>query len=90
MLRDWDFPFIHCTIDSDSGCLEVNVRIVYCAAFDCNANSNKNIVTCSRSKKATSSRRSTTSFAHFEKTCFDYDEDKRRWQPWVILMLESL
>ena len=47
VLRDWDFPFIHRTVDSDSGCLEVRVRMVYCAAFYCNANSSKNKVICS-------------------------------------------
>ena len=47
VLRDWDFPFIHRTVDSDSGCLEANLIMVYCAAFDCNANSSKNKVTCS-------------------------------------------
>ena len=35
------------TIDSDSGCLEGNVRMVYCTAFNCHANSSKNTVTCS-------------------------------------------
>ena len=48
-LEDWDFPFIHRTIDSDSGCLEASVRMVYCAAFYCNANSSKNTVTYSLS-----------------------------------------
>ena len=43
VLRDWDFPFI----DSDNGCLESSVIMVYCAAFDCNTNSSKNKVTCS-------------------------------------------
>ena len=33
LLRDWDFPFIHHTVGSDSGCLEVSVIMVYCAAF---------------------------------------------------------
>ena len=47
VLRDWDFPFIYRTVDSDSGCLEANVRMVYCAGSDCNANSSKNKVTCS-------------------------------------------
>ena len=47
VLRDWGFPFIHRTVDSDSGCLEASVIIVYCVAFDCNANSSKNKVTCS-------------------------------------------
>ena len=47
VLRGWDFPFIHRTVDSDSCGLEASVRIVYCAAFDCNANSGKNIVVCS-------------------------------------------
>ena len=47
VLRDWDFQFIHHTVDSDSGCLEVSAVMVYCAAFDCNANSSKNKVTCS-------------------------------------------
>ena len=47
VIRDWDFPFIHCTINSDSSCLETSVRMVYCATFDCNANSSKNTVTCS-------------------------------------------
>ena len=45
VLRDWDFPFIYLTIDSESGCLEANVRMVYCMAFDCNANSSKNKIT---------------------------------------------
>ncbi|KAI0238693.1 hypothetical protein LSAT2_010577 [Lamellibrachia satsuma] len=30
VLRDWDFPFIHCTVDSDSGCLEVSVNGLLC------------------------------------------------------------
>ena len=47
VVRDWDFQFIHRAFDSDSGCLEVSFRMVYCAAFDCNANSSKNIVTYS-------------------------------------------
>ena len=47
MLRDWDFPFIHYTFDRDSSCLEASVRMVYCAAFYCSANSGKNKVTCS-------------------------------------------
>ena len=47
MLRDRDFPFIHRTFDSDSGCIKASVRMVYCAAFDCSANSGKNKVTCS-------------------------------------------
>ena len=46
VLRSWDFPFIHHTVDSDGGCLEANVTMVYCAAFDCNANSNKSRITC--------------------------------------------
>ena len=45
VLRDWDFPFIYRTVDSDSGCLEVSFIMVYYAAVDCNANSNKNILT---------------------------------------------
>ena len=44
MLRDWDFPSIHRTVDSDSGCLEAGVIMVYCAAFDYNENSSKNRV----------------------------------------------
>ena len=32
VLRDWNFPFIHRTVDSDSGCLEASVIMVYCAA----------------------------------------------------------
>ena len=47
VLRDWDFPFIHRTVDNNSGCLEASVIMAYCAAFDCNANSSKNKVTCS-------------------------------------------
>ena len=47
MLQDWDFLFIHCTVDSDSDCLEASVIMVYFAAFDCYANSSKNKVTCS-------------------------------------------
>ena len=47
VLQDWDFPSIHRTVDSDSGCLEARVRMVYCVEFDCNANSSKNRVTCS-------------------------------------------
>ena len=31
--RDWDFPFISCTVDSDSSCLEASIATVYCAAF---------------------------------------------------------
>ena len=45
--RNWDFPFIHRAIDSDSGCLEASVRMVYCATFDCIPNISKNRVTCS-------------------------------------------
>ena len=40
VLRDWDFPFIQ-------RCLEASTRMVYCVAFDCNANSSKNKVACS-------------------------------------------
>ena len=47
MLRDGDFPFTHRTVDSNSGCLEPSVKMVYCAAFDCNANSSNTKVTCS-------------------------------------------
>ena len=44
VLRDWDFPFIHLTVDSDSSssCLEAKVRMVYYMAFNCNANSSMN------------------------------------------------
>ena len=45
VLQDWDFQMIHRTIDSNSGCLEASIRMVYCATFD--ANSSKNKVTCS-------------------------------------------
>ena len=78
--------------------------MIYRAVFDCNANSSKNISVLVRIhvvglsslrsqlciKKQTSGRRSTTGFARFEKTCFNYDPDQRRWQPWVILVLKSL
>ena len=83
-----DFPFIHRTVDSDSGCLEASFRMAYFAAFYCNANSSKIKVTCRLHKfrtqpilfkKATSSRRNTAGFARFEKTCFDCDPDQRRW-----------
>ena len=47
ILRHCDFPFIHRAVDNDSCCLEASVRMVYCAAFDCNANIGKNKVTCS-------------------------------------------
>ena len=47
VVRDWDFPFIHRTVYSYCGCLEASVRMVYCAAFYCNANSSENKVTCS-------------------------------------------
>ena len=46
VLRDWNFPFIHRTSNSNSSYLEVSVRMVYCVAFDCNANSSKIKVTC--------------------------------------------
>ena len=78
VLRDWDFPLINRTVDSNSGCLEASVIMVYCASFDCTANSSKNKVTCSWFKfpseptlfqKAKSSRRNTAGFARFEKTC---------------------
>ena len=36
---------IHQFIDSDH--LEARFRMVYCAAFDCNANNSKNRATCS-------------------------------------------
>ena len=84
VLRNWDFPFIHCTVDGDLGCLEASVIMVYCAAFDCNANSRKNKVTCSWFKfstETTSNRRSTAGFARFEKTFFDCDPDQRRCSP---------
>ena len=45
MLRDCDVSFIRRTVDGDSGCLEAKLRMVYCAAFDCNTKSSKNIVT---------------------------------------------
>ena len=67
VLRDWDFRFIHSTVDSDSGCLEASVITVYCAAFDCNANSSKKKVACS-----------TTGFVRFENICFDCHPDQRR------------
>ena len=103
MLQDWDFPFIHRTVDSNSGCLEASVIMVYCAAFDCNANSSKNKVTYAvglsslRSKlclkKQTSNRRRTAGFACFEKIS-DCDPDQRfmaeKVQLWVILVLKSL
>ena len=38
---------IHHTIVSNSSCLETSVRMVYCVAFNCNANSSKNRVICS-------------------------------------------
>ena len=41
VLRDWGFPFIHRTVDSNSGCLDASVGMVYCAAFYCNTNSSK-------------------------------------------------
>ena len=47
VLQDRYFPFIHCTVDSNGGCLKVSIRMVYCAAFDSNANSSKDKVTCS-------------------------------------------
>ena len=47
VLQDWDFPFIHRTVDSDSGCLEASIIMAYCATFDCNTNSSKNKVTSS-------------------------------------------
>ena len=63
--------------------------MVYCAAFDCNANSCKNNVTCSWYKfpsqvclkKQESSRRRIAGFARFEKTCFDCDPNQRRCSP---------
>ena len=33
VLRDWDFPFIHCTIDINRVCLEVSVRMVVVRHF---------------------------------------------------------
>ena len=70
VLQDWDFPFIHRTVDS--------IIIIYCASFDYNENNSKNKVTCRWSKfptepicfkKQTSSRRSTSTagFARFGK-----------------------
>ena len=63
--------------------------MVYCAAFDCNANSSKNKVTCRWfkfpmeltlfKKRQMSRRQSTAGFARFEKTCFDCGPDQRRW-----------
>ena len=47
VLRDWDFPLIYHTVDSDSNCLEVSIIMVYCVAFYCNENSSKNKATCS-------------------------------------------
>ena len=47
VLQYWDFPFIHLTVDSDSGCLEASVKMVYSVAFYCNANSSKIKVTYS-------------------------------------------
>ena len=48
VLLDRDFPFIHRTVDNDTGCLEASIRMVYCAAFDCKANRSKNKITCTR------------------------------------------
>ena len=50
VLRDWDFLLFHHTVDSDNDCLEASIRMVCCAAFHCNANTNKTKVTCSWSK----------------------------------------
>ena len=47
VLQDWNFTFIHHTVDSNSSCLEASIIMVYCAAFDCNANNSKNKVRCS-------------------------------------------
>ena len=47
VLRNGDLPFIHRTVDSDSFCLGASDKIVYCAAFDCIANTSKTGVTCS-------------------------------------------
>ena len=33
VVRDWDFPFLHRTVDSDSGCLEASVRMVFVQYF---------------------------------------------------------
>ena len=44
--RKWDFPLIHCAVDNDIG-LEVNIRMSYFVAFNCNTYSNESKVTCS-------------------------------------------
>ena len=31
VLRDWDFPFVHRTVDSDSSCLEASVNGLLCS-----------------------------------------------------------
>ena len=89
--RDWDFPFIHRTVDSDGGCLEANVIMVYCAAFDYNANSSKDRAKCSWFKFPTEPTLSKTSKLQTDeaqpallarkKTCFDCDPDQRRRSP---------
>ena len=98
VLRDWDFPLIHLTAESDSGCLETSIRIVYCAAFDCNVNSSKSEVTCSWLKFLTEPILFKKNFkptkhsrlSSLRENLFRCDPDQRRWQPWVILVLKSL
>ena len=88
-----DFPFIHRTVDSDSGYLEVNVRMVYCAAFYCNANNSKNTITCSWSKfpiKKKAKRQTEEAQPALSASKNDCDPDMRKWQPWVIRELKSL
>ena len=67
--------------------------MVYCAAFDCNANSSENIVACSWFNPTYGAN-----FV-FKKGKLQADEaqpallasrNERRWQPWVILVLKSL
>ena len=99
VLRDWDFPFIHRSVDSDSSCLEGTVGMVYCEAFDCNANSSKNKVTCSWFKfptEPTLFKRANVKTTKHSRLCslrenlFRLRSEPEKVQSWVILVLKYL
>ena len=99
VLRDWDFPFIHRTVDSNSGCLEASDIIVYCAAFDCNANSSKNKVACSWFKfptEPTLFKKENVKPTKHSRLCslrenlFQLRSRPETVQPWVIWVPNSL
>ena len=98
LLRDWNFPCIHHNVDSGGGCLEASVRMVYCAAFDCSANSSKNTVTCSwfkfpteptLFKKANVKPTKHSQLCSLRENLFRLRSGPEKLQPWLISLKQD-